>query len=85
MGDAAVAEFAARTGAAALATPTATSTLAIPDDDILSVHDAMEFHVGGRNWLDPDLVPKKRKERIHQAPLPPSHSSDQSLLLQRRH
>jgi hypothetical protein len=22
----------------------------IPDEDILAVHDAMEFHLGGRSW-----------------------------------
>jgi len=30
----------------------------IPDEDILTMHDAMEFHLGGRHWLD--LVPRKR-------------------------
>lgn len=44
----------------------------ILDEDILAVHDAMEFHLGGRHWFD--LVPKKRSfsdlvcnrvERLH--------------------
>ena len=29
----------------------------IPDEHILTMHDAMEFHLGGRHWLD--LVPTK--------------------------
>ena len=30
----------------------------IPDEAILAWHEAMEFHLGGRHWLD--LVPKKK-------------------------
>jgi hypothetical protein len=29
-----------------------------PDEDNLTVHEAIEFHLGGRHWFDP--VPTKR-------------------------
>ena len=33
----------------------------IPFEDALNMHDAMEFHLGGRHWLG--IVPKKRTSR----------------------
>lgn len=67
----AAAAFTTLTGAAAmggmvLVTHVATSTVGgspasdcagvSPDEDILSLHDAMEFHLRGRHWLE--LLPK---------------------------
>ncbi|KAG2543333.1 hypothetical protein PVAP13_9NG740000 [Panicum virgatum] len=54
--------LAAATAAPANAEPTGASpawdcAAVIPNEDIVSMHDAMEFHLGGRHWLD--LVPTK--------------------------
>ena len=54
--------LAAATAAPADAEPTGASptwdcAAVIPNEDIVSMHDAMEFHLGGRHWLD--LVPTK--------------------------
>jgi hypothetical protein len=39
----------------AVATPAAARCRVVPDEDILAVHDTMEFHLGGRSWFN--LVP----------------------------
>ena len=66
-----MASVAAAAGAGGAAAPAAAESMGvspasdcarvIPFEDALSMHDTMEFHLGGRHWLD--IVPKKRTSR----------------------